>query len=375
MPPKKATLTSDKEPKPSQEKDQDETSSDEEEDPLSVRVDDKDRFVTKKQKPGQTNEEEERTTSANDKTETEKEAEKEKEKGDEENDTDKDKDEKKKKAGTSATDDASGEEKDMEPAEENTGAEQKEKVSSKKSEGAHATNGDEEDPLAASLPHESQTHDDPSEDVSKEDAGKAEKGKKGKKGKSSSKKAKKNVKKKQKSQDTTEAPSTQASAKGGVAKKTKVTKPHAEPPAHDSGSFTSRRAEEIQKRKDHMMRSKSVKAGLMFPVGRMKTQLRRHKVADRIGAGAPIYTAAVLEYMVAELVEMAGNSARDNKRKRITSRDLMLAVRNDEEFNKLLRNVDIPEGGVIPNIHQALMPKRKHVQEKEGDAKRVKVGA
>ena len=82
------------------------------------------------------------------------------------------------------------------------------------------------------------------------------------------------------------------------------------------------------------------------------------KIADRIGAGAPVYMAAVLEYLCAEILELAGNAARDNKRSRIIPRHIQLAVRNDEELNKLMGHVTIAQGGVLPNIHQVLLPKK-----------------
>ena len=103
--------------------------------------------------------------------------------------------------------------------------------------------------------------------------------------------------------------------------------------------------------------SRSKKAGLQFPVGRVHRYLKQGKYASRIGAGAPVYLAAVLEYLAAEILELAGNAARDNKKSRIIPRHIQLAVRNDEELSKLLGDVTIAQGGVLPNIHALLLPK------------------
>ena len=122
--------------------------------------------------------------------------------------------------------------------------------------------------------------------------------------------------------------------------------------------------------------SRSDKAGLTFPVGRIERYMRDMRVAARVGAGAPVYMAAVLEYMAAEILELAGNAAKDNKKKRIVPRHMTLAVRNDEELGKLLGKVTIAQGGVIPNIHQVLLPKKKAKHEDKADkpkkAKKVK---
>ncbi|KAK3431808.1 hypothetical protein EUGRSUZ_E03594 [Eucalyptus grandis] len=104
--------------------------------------------------------------------------------------------------------------------------------------------------------------------------------------------------------------------------------------------------------------SRSSKAGLQFPVGRVARFLRTGKYADRLGAGAPVYLAAVLEYLAAEVLELAGNAARDNKKTRVVPRHIQLAVRNDEELGRLLGAVTIANGGVMPNIHNTLLPKK-----------------
>ncbi|BDA47085.1 Histone H2A [Coccomyxa sp. Obi] len=155
--------------------------------------------------------------------------------------------------------------------------------------------------------------------------------------------------------------------------------------------------------------SKSTKAGLRFPVGRIARYLKKGNIyililspfymhatesqplitnwalsnsveasrsshlltctlracgltalhyASRVGAGAPVYLAAVLEYLAAEILELAGNAARDNKKTRIIPRHIQLAVRNDEELSKLLSGVTIAAGGVLPNIHSVLLPKK-----------------
>ena len=93
-----------------------------------------------------------------------------------------------------------------------------------------------------------------------------------------------------------------------------------------------------------------------------------------MGKGAAVYLAAVLEYVTAEIVELAGNAARDNKRRRISARHLFLAMIYDEELGRLIPKTTFSQvlkmkmsnhiynylqAGVVPSIQPVLVPKKK----------------
>jgi len=86
---------------------------------------------------------------------------------------------------------------------------------------------------------------------------------------------------------------------------------------------------------------------------------------ERVGAGAPVYLAAVMEYLAAEVLLLAGNAARDNQKTRIIPRHLQLA--NDEELNKLLSGVTIAQGGVLPNLQAVLCQRRRRRRPRRRD--------
>merc|ERR1719337_615800 len=104
--------------------------------------------------------------------------------------------------------------------------------------------------------------------------------------------------------------------------------------------------------------SVAARAGLTFPVHKFAKQLRKGGYTKRLAAGGSIYLTAVIEYITAEILELAGNAAKDAKKQRIIPRHIQLAIRNDEELNKYLGNVTIANGGVLPNIHSVLLPKK-----------------
>jgi histone H2A len=126
------------------------------------------------------------------------------------------------------------------------------------------------------------------------------------------------------------------------------------PPANESQQIINKKS-----------MSKSTKAGLQFPVSRIARYLRKGRYASRIGAGAPVYLSAVLEYLTAEVLELAGNAARDNKKTRILPRHIHLAIHSDDELTKLLGEVTIAAGGVLPNVHTSLLPKQNSISNLE----------
>ena len=103
--------------------------------------------------------------------------------------------------------------------------------------------------------------------------------------------------------------------------------------------------------------TQSQRAGLQFNVARVTRYLKRSNNGLRVRKISGVYLSAVLEYCTAEVLELAGNNAKDRKKKTIAPKDILIATKNDDELNHLLSNVVIPSSGVVPNIHKSLLPR------------------
>nr|XP_005315210.1 histone H2A, sperm-like [Chrysemys picta bellii] len=105
--------------------------------------------------------------------------------------------------------------------------------------------------------------------------------------------------------------------------------------------------------------TRSSRAGLQFSVSCIDRLLRKGQFADRIGAGAPVYMAAVLQYVTDEIVDIAGEVAARSKKRRISPRHLQLAFHSDSELKKLLGGVTICQGGVLHLNQPVVLPSKK----------------
>ncbi|CAJ0930512.1 unnamed protein product, partial [Mesorhabditis belari] len=100
-------------------------------------------------------------------------------------------------------------------------------------------------------------------------------------------------------------------------------------------------------------RTRSQRAGLVFPVTRVQKALKK-KIGRSVSGPAALYGAAIIEYLAAEILDLAASVAKDNKTKRVTPRHLVLAIRSDDELDQLCQGT-IAGGGVIPHVHRFLM--------------------
>lgn len=101
------------------------------------------------------------------------------------------------------------------------------------------------------------------------------------------------------------------------------------------------------------------RAGVVFAPARCNRMLRQGRFSERMGSSAGVFMAGVLQYIAEELCELSGDMCESYKKKTITPQHINLAMRSDPELNKLMHQTTVSMGGMLPNINEFLMPKKK----------------
>ena len=105
--------------------------------------------------------------------------------------------------------------------------------------------------------------------------------------------------------------------------------------------------------------TKHAKAGIIFPASRLVKMMKQRHMAERFGGDSGVFFAAVLQYLVSEVLLSAGEECHAKKMKTLKPKHLQSAIRGDEEMNKMLNNCDISSGGTQSNVIKELFPKNK----------------
>ena len=101
-----------------------------------------------------------------------------------------------------------------------------------------------------------------------------------------------------------------------------------------------------------------------FSVGKIAKFCKHGRFSERIGGGTPVYLAAVLEYITAEILDLANSKLQEekskkDKAKRITPRHIMLAIKSDPELTEFFKDVIFLGSGVVPNMKDTGRQKKK----------------
>ena len=106
---------------------------------------------------------------------------------------------------------------------------------------------------------------------------------------------------------------------------------------------------------------KQNKANILFSPSLIHKFLRQFGyIKIMVSVNASVYLAAVLEYLTFEVLDLANMLCIENKRIRLTIRDLELSIRSDTELDNLFvkLNINLLGGGVVPFIHSSLLNKQ-----------------
>ena len=116
--------------------------------------------------------------------------------------------------------------------------------------------------------------------------------------------------------------------------------------------------------------SKSARAELEMPVGRIGRHLRRGCYFKRYSDATAVYLAAVIEFLCKEVLDMAGIACKNDGRQRIKPDHIFQGIQEDESFVELFDNIVISEGGFTEHIDPSLLYTKKEIERRQRKAMR-----
>ena len=119
----------------------------------------------------------------------------------------------------------------------------------------------------------------------------------------------------------------------------------------------SRAIEEVKVQKNADVPNSHDQPANKFSYGKIGKYCKNGRFCDRIGAGTPVFMAAVLEYITEEIVLLAetqlkAEHSNSKKKERINPRHIMLAIRSDVELNKFFKSGHFCASGVKPTLEK-----------------------
>ncbi|XP_021251717.1 late histone H2A.2.2-like [Numida meleagris] len=127
-----------------------------------------------------------------------------------------------------------------------------------------------------------------------------------------------------------------------------------EPEATCSGEPSTSREAKAKKSRS----SRSSRAGLLFPVSRIDRQLRRGQFAERFGASASVYLAAVLQWVTHKTMDSAGKISKKSNEQCISPCHLRMSVKNSSVLKHLLGSGPKHRGRAVPRSQRVASPSK-----------------
>lgn len=87
--------------------------------------------------------------------------------------------------------------------------------------------------------------------------------------------------------------------------------------------------------------TKTSRAGLVFPVGRVESKLKKKSTVERISGLTAVCVTTIIQEVMSELLRESAAAARYSKSKRIFPKHIADVIRNDADFTKIFKNIKI----------------------------------